>query len=123
MTKHRKIPEEVIAAVAASEEKQAVDLVLLDLGGQTFTDYFLIASARNVRQSQAISEEIRLRLSHAGCKAEHVEGYHSGEWILMDYGFLVVHVFSEKARAFYDLERLWRSGRRVSRDELGEGLR
>jgi ribosome-associated protein len=119
MTKHRPISEEVSAAVAAAEEKQAVDMVLLDLGEQTsFTDYFLIASARNTRQSQAIAEEIRLKLSKIGCKAEHMEGYHSGEWILMDYGFMVVHIFSEKARAFYDLERLWRTARRVAMEEL-----
>ena len=117
--KHRPVPEEVIGAVRAAEEKQGSDLVLLDLAQTSFTDYFLIVTARNVKQSQAISEEIRLRLGRAGLKAVQVEGYHQGDWILMDYGSLVVHIFSEKARAFYDLERLWRHARRVPMEELG----
>ena len=117
--KHRPVPEEVIGAVRAAEEKQGSDLVLLDLAQTSFTDYFLIVTARNVKQSQAISEEIRLRLGRAGLKAVQVEGYHQGDWILMDYGSLVIHIFSEKARAFYDLERLWRHARRVPMEELG----
>ncbi len=118
MTKHRPLPEEVKIAVASAEEKQAVDLVLLDLGPNSgFTDYFLITSARNTRQSQAIADAVQKELSRDGVRAEHVEGYHQGEWILLDFGFLVVHVFSEKARGFYDLERLWRGARRVPREE------
>jgi len=78
---------------------------------------FLISSARNPRQSQAICDEIEHELARAGCKTKHLEGYHQGEWILMDYGFLVVHIFSEKARGFYDLERLWRTARKVAREE------
>src|SRR5258708_3531978 len=117
MIKHRLVREEVKAAVAAAEEKQAVDLVLLDLGAEAaFTDYFLIATARNSKQCQAIADEVQTELSRDGVRAEHVEGYHQGEWILLDFGFLVVHVFSEKARGFYDLERLWRGARRVSRE-------
>ena len=116
--KHRPVPEYIVAAVEAAEEKQAVDLVLLDLGEHSsFTDYFLISSARNTRQSQAICDEIEQQLAKAGCKTKHLEGYHQGEWILMDYGFLVVHIFSEKARGFYDLERLWRTARKVPREE------
>lgn len=119
--KHRPIPEHVAAAFHSAESKHAVELVLLDLGSQTsFTDYFLIASAHNPRQSQAIADEIGTQLSKLGLKASHLEGYHQGEWVLMDYGFLVVHVFSEKARTFYDLERLWRGARRVARSEVGE---
>jgi ribosome-associated protein len=116
--KHRPVPEPIVAAVEAAEEKQAVDLVLLDLGEHaSFTDYFLISSARNSRQSQAICDEIQQQLARVGCRAVHMEGYHQGEWILMDYGFLVVHIFSEKARSFYDLERLWRTARKVTREE------
>ena len=116
--KHRPLPEEVKTAVASAEEKQAVDLVLLDLGADiAFTDYFLIATARNSKQCQAIADEVQHELSREGLRAEHVEGYHQGEWILLDFGFLVVHVFSEKARGFYDLERLWRGARKVPREE------
>jgi ribosome-associated protein len=115
MTKHRPIPEEVKVAVGAAEEKQAVGLTLLDLGeGSSFTDYFLIAGGRNIRQCQAIADEVQDQLSKEGLRAMHVEGYPQGEWILLDFGFLVVHVFSEKARAFYDLERLWRTAHRVT---------
>jgi ribosome-associated protein len=117
--KHRPVPDYITAAVEAVEEKQGLELALLDLGEHSsFTDYFLISSARNTRQSQAICDEIADRLAKAGCRTKHLEGYHQGEWILMDYGFLVVHIFSEKARGFYDLERLWRTARRVSRDEV-----
>jgi ribosome-associated protein len=116
--KHRPVPEYIVAAVEAAEEKQAVDLVVLDLGEQSsFADYFLISSGRNPRQSQAICDEIEDQLKRAGCKTKHLEGYHQGEWILMDYGFLVVHIFSEKARGFYDLERLWRTARKVPPEE------
>ncbi len=118
--KSRPVPDYITAAVEGAEAKQAVDLVLLDLGEHSsFTDYFLISSARNTRQSQAICDEIEQRLAKAGCRTKHLEGYHQGEWILMDYGFLVVHIFSEKARGFYDLERLWRTARKVPRDEVG----
>src|SRR5258708_1827267 len=114
MTKNRPIPEEVTAAVLAAEEKQAVELVLLDMGPHSsFTDYFLIASGRNIRQCQAIADEVQLEQSQLGNRAAHVEGYHQGEWILLDFGFMIVHIFSEKARAFYDLERLWRTARKV----------
>jgi ribosome-associated protein len=111
----RKLPPEISAAVQAAYDKHAANVVLLDMGNSSssFTDYFLICSARNPHQSQAISDDIHTRLSKQGLRAKHVEGYHQGEWILMDFDFLVVHIFSERARSFYDLERLWRSAPRI----------
>ncbi len=111
-------PGEVGAAVQAARDKKAADLLLLDLAGlSSFTDYFLICSAGNPRQGQAISDEILLRLGRRGLRPSHIEGYNQAEWILMDYVHFVVHIFSKQARLFYDLERLWRSAPRLSVEE------
>ncbi|MDQ2711153.1 MAG: ribosome silencing factor [Acidobacteriota bacterium] len=79
----------------------------------SFTDYFVICSATNPRQAQAICDEIHRELKELGELPVSFEGYDQAEWILMDYGDFLVHVFSEHARAFYDLERLWRHAREV----------
>ena len=108
------LDERMLTALRAASDKKSVDPVVLDLREiASFTDYFLILSGTNERQVQAISDEIYERLKHAGTPAARVEGYKTAEWILLDYGDFVVHVFAEKARAFYDLERLWRESRRV----------
>ncbi len=102
------IPPEILAAYRAAESKKALDLRLLDLQGiSSFTDYFLICSGSNSRQNHAIGDEIGERLAALGFKPVSMEGYESANWILMDYGDFVVHIFSEQARSFYDLERLW----------------
>lgn len=101
-------------AAAAAEDKQAKDLHLLDLREITsFADYFLICNGTNTRQNQAISDEIEIRLKKLGRYPSAIEGYENAEWILMDYGDFLVHIFTEKARAYYDLERLWRDGKLV----------
>ena len=108
------LDERILAALHAAGEKKALDLVLLDLREiATFTDYFLISSGANQRQVQAIADEVVDRLKKAGTPAARVEGYRAAEWILVDYGDFIVHVFEDKARKFYDLERLWREGKRV----------
>jgi ribosome-associated protein len=87
---------------------------VLDLRGiSTFTDFFLMFTGANRRQVQAISDEIVEQLKRHGTPAARVEGYQSAEWILIDYGDFVVHIFDEKARRFYDLERLWREASRL----------
>jgi ribosome-associated protein len=98
-------------AVRAAESKQATDIKVLDLTGiTTFADYFVICTGSNQRQIQAIADEVGLRIKHeAGELPMSVEGYEQGEWVLADYGDLLIHVFSTKARDFYDLERLWRN--------------
>ena len=102
-------------ALSAAGEKKANDTVVLDLREiASFTDYFVITSGTNERQVQAISDGIVETLKKAGTPAARVEGYKSAEWILLDYGDFVVHVFDEKARKFYDLERLWRESKRVT---------
>jgi ribosome-associated protein len=109
------LDERILMALQAASEKKALEPVLLDLRSvATFTDYFLIVGGANTRQVQAISDEIVERLKKSGTPAARVEGYRTAEWILVDYGDFIVHVFDDKARRFYDLERLWRDGTRVA---------
>ena len=109
-----KLDERVLATLHAAAEKKAIEPIVLDLREiASFTDYFVIVSGANERQVQAISDEIYESLKKAGHAAARVEGYKTAEWILLDYGDFVVHVFEQKARRFYDLERLWRESKRV----------
>ena len=106
--------ERIRRTLNAAWEKKALDLTVLDLRGiASFTDFFVIATGTNRRQVQAISDEVVEQLKRSGTRAARVEGYQTAEWILVDYGDFVVHVFDEKARRFYDLERLWREAKRV----------
>ena len=106
--------ERIRRTINAAWEKKALDLTVLDLRDiASFTDYFVIATGTNRRQVQAISDEVVEQLKHSGTRAARVEGYQTAEWILIDYGDFIVHVFDEKARRFYDLERLWREAKRV----------
>ncbi len=101
-------------ALHAAAEKKAIDVTVLDLRGvATFTDYFIIATGANKRQMQAIADEIVEQLKRRGSPAARVEGYQGAEWILVDYGDFIVHVFDGKSRKFYDLEYLWRESRRL----------
>ena len=104
-----------LIAVRAAEAKKATDIKVLDLTGITsFTDYFVICTGANQRQIQAISDEVGLRLKHQALELpKSVEGYNQAEWVLHDYGDLLVHIFSPKAREYYNLERLWRGGKTV----------
>ena len=108
------LDERITMALHAASEKKAIDMVVLDLREiASFTDYFVITSGANERQVQAISDEVFETLKKAGTPAARVEGYKSAEWILLDFGDFIFHVFDEKARKFYDLERLWRESKRV----------
>jgi ribosome-associated protein len=111
---------QVTAAIQACLDKKAEELSILEMekGSGAFTDYFVLCSGTNPRQVQAIADEVELRLKTAGVRPAHVEGYKQGEWILVDYTDFVVHVFSEKARKFYDLERLWKTAKRLEPTEL-----
>jgi ribosome-associated protein len=104
-----------VTAVRAAESKQAKDIRVLDLRDvTTFADTLVICGAANARQSQTIADEVERELKKDGERPLSVEGYANAEWILLDYGDLVVNVFSEKARAYYDLERLWRDAKPLS---------
>ena len=98
----------------AAESKKATDIKVLNLTGITsFADYFVIATGANQRQIQAIADEVGMQLKKSGELPISMEGYDQAEWVLMDYADLLVHIFSPKARAYYDLERLWRNARTV----------
>lgn len=108
------LDERIRMALTAAAEKKAIDTVVLDLREiASFTDYFVIVSGANERQVQAISDEVVDTLKKSGNPVVRVEGYKTAEWILLDYGDFVMHIFGEKARKFYDLERLWREAKRV----------
>ena len=108
------LDERICAALRAASDKKALDIVVLDLREiASFTDYFIITSGTNVRQVQAIADEVVEQLKKQGTRAARVEGYNTAEWVLVDYGDFILHVFEDKARRFYDLERLWRDAVRV----------
>jgi ribosome-associated protein len=111
---------QVSEAIRACLDKKAEEITILELekGSGAFTDYFVVCSGTNPRQVQAIADEVELRLKGAGLRPTHTEGYRQAEWVLIDYVDFVVHIFSEKARKFYDLERLWKSARRMEPAEL-----
>lgn len=115
----------VLAAAAVCEEKKGADTRVLELDPQDsgFTDFFIITSGANTRQTEAIADEIELRLKRTfGAYPNAVEGRRVAEWILLDYVDFVVHVFLEEKRAFYDIERLRKSARKVDLDELKSAL-
>ena len=106
--------KELQTVIEAAHAKKAIEPAALEVKGVcSFTDYFLLFSGANSKHVQAISDEIELRLKRQGTPAHHIEGYSQAEWVLMDYIDFVVHIFSEKARLYYDLERLWRAARRL----------
>jgi ribosome-associated protein len=113
--KKNDLKRQVSAAIAACREKKAEQISMLELekGSGAFTDYFVVCSGTNPRQIQAICDEVQDRLAKTGLRPTHVEGYKQAEWVLLDYVDFVVHVFSEKARKYYDLERLWKSAKRL----------
>ena len=116
------IPPHVRAAIGAAQEKQAEDVILLDLEGLgAFTDYFVLCTGFSSPQLEAICDEIEERLERTGVRLLHREGKAGSDWMLLDFGSLIVHVFTERARHFYDLERLWRAARRVEFRESREG--
>ena len=106
-------------AYHALDEKKAVDITIIDIRDvSVLADYFLIASGTNKNQVQALVDNVDEKLSKAGYPAKQVEGYQSANWILLDYGDVIVHVFDSENRLFYDLERIWRDGKTLSIEDL-----
>ncbi|HEY6248937.1 MAG TPA: ribosome silencing factor [Candidatus Angelobacter sp.] len=114
--------QQVAAAVSAVENKKGEDLAILEMDHNSgaFTDYFVVCTGTNPRQIQAISDEVQKQLSVSGVRPNSVEGYSQAEWVLLDYVDFVVHIFSERARKFYDLERLWKSAAKLTPAELAK---
>ena len=119
-TPENEVRAAVAAAVEACQAKKAEDVAVLHLdpASGAFTDYFIVCTGSNPRQIQAISDEVEQRLGGLGLRPAHVEGYNQAEWVLLDYVDLVVHVFSPNARNFYDLERLWKSAKKMEAGDL-----
>lgn len=120
MKKTTDLKRQVSEAISACQEKKAEEITILELEKDSgaFTDYFVVCSGSNPRQIQAISDEVETRLERSGMRAAHIEGYRQAEWVLLDYVDFVVHVFSQKAREYYELERLWKSAKRLEPFEL-----
>jgi ribosome-associated protein len=118
--KKNELRKQIASAIQACLEKKAEELSILEMekGSGAFTDYFVLCSGSNPRQVQAIADEVELRLKAAGVRPNNVEGYSQAEWVLIDYVDFVVHIFSEKARKFYDLERLWKTAKRLQPGDL-----
>jgi len=118
--KSSELRKRVAEAISAAQAKKAQDVTVLEMDRESpsFTDYFLIASGSNPRQIQAICDEVEQRLERVGLHPVSLEGYKQAEWVLLDYVDFVVHVFSEKARKYYDLERLWKSAKRLEPADL-----
>jgi|SRR5215213_1855733 len=114
-TPFSELDENLRLAIACAEEKKAVNTVVLDLREiASFTEFFVITSGTNQRQVQAIADEIQEQLKkQLDSRPIRIEGYNTAEWILLDYGDFIAHVFDQKSREFYDLERLWRDARKV----------
>jgi ribosome-associated protein len=112
--------QQVAQAVKAIEGKKGEDIAILEMDKSSgaFTDYFVVCSGTNPRQIQAIADDVQKSLAEAGQRPNSVEGYTQAEWVLLDYVDFVLHIFSERARRFYDLERLWKSARKLTPADL-----
>ncbi len=103
------LDERMLTALRAASDRKALNIVALDLRQiASFTDFFLIASGTNVRQVQAVADAVVEKLKEIGKRPARIEGYKSAEWVLLDYGDFIFHIFDEKSRRFFDLDRLWR---------------
>ena len=106
-------------ACKAIDDKKGKDIKVIDIHEvSVIADYFVIASASNQNQVQAIVDNVEEQLGRAGFEAKQVEGTRNSSWVLMDYGDMIVHVFDEENRLFYDLERIWRDGQVLDMDEF-----
>ncbi len=105
----------------ALDSKKGENIKIIDISNvSVVADYFIIANGSNQNQVQALVDQVQEELYRAGYEPKQIEGYRTGSWILMDYGDIIVHVFSKEDRLFYDLERIWRDGREMELTELIE---
>jgi ribosome-associated protein len=120
---YNSLPQGVRLAVEAAQNKKAAGISVLDLSGVgAFTSYFVICTGFSTPQVQAICNEVEEQLyKELGRSLQHREGRGSSEWALLDFGSFIVHVFSEQARAYYDLERLWRSAPKLTIEDEPDG--
>ncbi len=106
-------------AIGALEDKKAEDIRIIDISDISIVaDYFIIANGNNASQVQAMTDNVKDVLGKAGFEMKQVEGYHTANWILMDFGDVIVHIFDKENRLFYNLERIWRDGKAIEVSEL-----
>lgn len=106
-------------AYSALDEKKAEDIVAIEISEvSVLADYFIIANGTNPSQVTALVDNVEGQLSKAGYEPKRIEGIGNKSWILLDYGDVIIHIFSKEDRLFYDLERIWRDGKTISREEL-----
>ena len=106
--------EKVKLAVAALEDKKAADIKVLDISEiSVIADFFIIATGANEPQIKAMVDNVDEVLSKHGIKPKSTEGYNNANWVLLDYGDIIIHIFDEENRSFYDLERIWRDGKEI----------
>ena len=105
--------------IEALEDKKAEDIKVIDISEvSVLADYFIIAGGNNHSQIQALSNNVEEKLGRAGHPVKQIEGYETANWILMDFGDVIVHIFDKENRLLYDLERIWRDGKIVSKEDI-----
>ncbi len=111
----KELPAEVKLSVKAGQDKKGEGIVVIDIGElSSFADYFVIMHGQSHRQNKAISDNIREQLKKKNIKPLSIEGLDNADWILMDYGNFILHIFSKRTREFYDIEQLWADGPRMT---------
>lgn len=114
-----KIRDFAVLAVESLEDKKAEDITVIDISQvSVIADYFIIAGGNNKSQIQALSDAVDEKLGRAGLPLKQIEGYNNANWILLDFGDIIVHIFDRENRLFYDLERIWRDGKKIEIDDL-----
>ncbi|MDY5576306.1 MAG: ribosome silencing factor [Lachnospiraceae bacterium] len=114
----KNIKEMVKIAYHALEDKKAINPTIINIEKvSVMADYFIIASGSNINQVQAMADNVTEELEKAGYECKQTEGYHSGNWILLDFNDVIIHIFNHEDRLFYDLERIWRDGEVIRIDE------
>jgi len=102
-------------AIEALEDKKAEEICVIDISEiSVLADYFIIAGGSNTSQIQAMSDAVDEKLGKSGYPLKQIEGYQNANWVLLDFGDIIVHVFDKENRLFYDLERIWRDGKKIA---------
>ena len=106
-------------AIQALEDKKAEEIRVIDISQvSVLADYFIIANGTNISQIQALADEVEEKLGRAGYPLKQIEGYDHANWVLLDFGDIIIHIFDKENRLFYDLERIWRDGKTIEPDML-----
>ncbi len=119
MAEKNNIQEYAVLAVEALDDKKAEDISIIDIREvSVIADYFIIAGGSNKSQIQALSDTVEEKLGRAGLPLKQIEGYNNANWILLDFGDIIIHIFDKENRLFYDLERIWRDGKKIGIEQL-----